>query len=53
MRLCYSEMASAGKGGTMELWIWLIGLIATIASVGGVFWYAGHYQSKPKRDVSK
>ncbi len=37
----------------MELWIWLAGLIATIASVGVVFWFAGHYQSKPKQDGSK
>ncbi len=25
----------------MELWIWLGGLLLTVATVGGIFWYSG------------
>lgn len=25
----------------MELWIWLAGLLATVACVGAIYWYAG------------
>jgi len=33
----------------MELWIWLAGLLATVACVGVIYWYAGGL--KDKKDV--
>ncbi|HIF5791445.1 TPA: hypothetical protein ACX3EG_003865 [Vibrio parahaemolyticus] len=32
----------------MELWIWLGGLIVTIAAVGVIFWYAGQKEGESK-----
>ena len=32
----------------MELWIWLGGLLVTIASVGALYWYARHADSNNK-----
>lgn len=30
----------------MELWIWLAGLLATVACVGVIYWHAGRLKDK-------